>query len=78
MSRFLVIDMPPLTESTLMRILRANFPDAKEAGLRAFAGLFLDLQVKAQNSEISTKPLDLRGMTARLRRCAPVLRPDGG
>lgn len=66
-SRFLVIDMPPLTESTLMRILRANFPDAKEAGLRAFAGLFLDLQVKAQNSEISTKPLDLRGMIGALK-----------
>ena len=66
-SRFLVIDMPPLTESTLMRILRANFPDAKEAGLRAFAGLFLDLQVKAQNSEISTKPLDLRGMIGAIK-----------
>ena len=32
-SRFLVIDMPPLTEETLMLILRANFPDAKEEGL---------------------------------------------
>ena len=66
-SRFLVIDMPPLTEETLMLILRANFPDAKEAGLRAFAGLFLDLQVKAQNSEISTKPLDLRGMIGAIK-----------
>ena len=66
-SRFLVIDMPPLTEETLMLILRANFPDAKEEGLRAFAGLFLDLQTKAQNSEISTKPLDLRGMIGALK-----------
>ncbi len=66
-SRFLVIDMPPLEEGTLMRILRANFPDAKEEGLQAFAGLFLDLQIKAQNSEISTKPLDLRGMIGAIK-----------
>ena len=74
-SRFLVIDMPPLTESTLMRILRANFPDVKEAGLRAFAGLFLDLQVKAQNSEISTKPLDLRGMIGAIKTVRSGLTP---
>ena len=66
-SRFLVIDMPALTETTLMRILRANFPDAKEEGLRAFAGLFLDLQIKAENSEISTKALDLRGMIGAMK-----------
>lgn len=66
-SRFLVIDMPALTEETLLLILRANFPDAREEGLRAFAGLFLDLQTKAQNSEISTKPLDLRGMIGAMK-----------
>ena len=66
-SRFLVIDMPALTEETLLLILRANFPDAKEEGIRAFAGLFLDLQTKAQNSEISTKPLDLRGMIGAMK-----------
>ncbi|SCG91471.1 AAA ATPase containing von Willebrand factor type A (vWA) domain [uncultured Clostridium sp.] len=66
-SRFLVIDMPALTEETLLLILRANFPDAKEEGIRAFAGLFLDLQAKAQNSEISTKPLDLRGMIGAMK-----------
>ncbi len=66
-SRFLVIDMPALTQTTLMRILRANFPDAKEEGLRAFAGLYLDLQIKAENSEISTKALDLRGMIGAMK-----------
>lgn len=66
-SRFLVIDMPALTEETLLLILRANFPDAKEEGIRAFAGLFLDLQTKAQNSEISAKPLDLRGMIGAMK-----------
>ena len=66
-SRFLVIDMPPLTEETLMLILKKNFPEAKEEGLKQFAGLFLDLQLKAENSEISTKPMDLRGMIGALK-----------
>lgn len=74
-SRFLVIDMPALTEETLMLILRANFPDAKEEGLRVFAGLFLDLQLKASNSEISTKPLDLRGMIGALKTIRCGLKP---
>ena len=50
-----------------MRILKENFPDAKEEGLKHFAGLFLDLQLKAQNSEISTKALDLRGLLASMK-----------
>lgn len=66
-SRFLVIDMPQLTEATLVQILHDYFPEAKEEGMRAFAGLFLDLQLKAQNGEISTKPLDLRGMIGALK-----------
>ena len=74
-SRFLVIDMPALTEETLMQILRANFPEAKETGLQAFAGLFLDLQTKAQNSEISTKPMDLRGMIGAIKTIRSGLTP---
>lgn len=74
-SRFLVIDMPPLTETVLMRILKENFPDAREEGLKHFAGLFLDLQLKAQNSEISTKPMDLRGMIGALKTVRAGLTP---
>lgn len=74
-SRFLVIDMPPLEEETLMLILRSSFPDAKEEGLRSFAGLFLDLQLKASNGEISTKPLDLRGMMGALKTIRCGLKP---
>ena len=74
-SRFLVIDMPELEEETLMRILRSSFPDAKEEGLRSFAGLFLDLQLKASNSEISTKPLDLRGLIGALKTVRCGLKP---
>ncbi len=74
-SRFLVIDMPSLTEETLMQILEMNFPEAKEEGLRAFAGLFLDLQLKASNSEISTKPMDLRGVIGALKTVKTGLKP---
>lgn len=65
-SRFLVIDMPELSEENLRKILRHDYPGMKEAAEDAFCGLFLDLQTKAQNSEISTKALDLRGLLGTL------------
>ena len=65
-SRFLVIDMPELSEENLKKILRHDYPGMKEAAEDAFCGLFLDLQTKAQNSEISTKALDLRGLLGSL------------
>ena len=66
-SRFLVIDMPAQTEQTLGFIFKEMFPDAKEKAVEQFTGLFLDLQLKALNSEISTKALDLRGLLAAMR-----------
>ena len=75
-SRFLVIDMPSLNEDTLMKLLKETFPDGKTAALEQFCGLFLDLQLKAFNGEISTKPLDLRGMLASLRTIKNGLKPS--
>lgn len=74
-SRFLVIRMPDLTEETLMLVLGISFPDAKKEALGQFAGLFLDLQTKASNSEISTKALDLRGLLAALKTVRGGLSP---
>lgn len=74
-SRFLVIDMPMLSEETLCRIIRHDYPDIREDALQAFSGLFLDLQIKAQNSEISTKAMDLRGLLAALGAVRIGLRP---
>ena len=65
-SRFLVIDMPELSEENLRKIIRHDYPGIKEAAEDAFCGLFLDVQTKAQNSEISTKALDLRGLLGSL------------
>ena len=66
-SRFLVIDMPAQTEETLRYIFDRMFPEAKEKAVEQFIGVFLDLQLKAQNSEISTKALDLRGLLAAMK-----------
>ena len=66
-SRFLVIDMPPQTEETLRLIFGKMFPQAREEAVEQFIGVFLDLQLKAQNSEISTKALDLRGLLAAMK-----------
>lgn len=66
-SRFLVIDMPAQKEETLHFIFNRMFPNAKEKAVEQFVGVFLDLQLKAQNSEISTKALDLRGLLAAMK-----------
>lgn len=66
-SRFLVIDMPAQTKETLQFIFGKMFPQAKCEAVEQFIGVFLDLQLKAQNSEISTKALDLRGLLAAMK-----------
>ena len=65
--RFLVIDMPAQNEETLGFIFNRIFPDAKKEAVEQFIGVFLDLQQKSMNSEISTKPRDLRGLLAAMK-----------
>lgn len=74
-SRFLVIDMPAQNEETLDQILQTLFPKLKKEAREQFMGIFLDLQTKAGNSEISTKPLDLRGLIAAIRTMECGLNP---
>ena len=74
-SRFLVIEMPSVTEESLTYILKRMFPDFKPEGLSQTCGLFLDLQLKADNNEISTKPLDLRGLIGALKTVHAGLAP---
>ncbi len=75
-SRFLVIDMPPVDEATLFKIFRYMFPDGKQAAMEQFAGLFLDLQEKSENGEITTKALDLRGLLAAIGTMKTGLAPS--
>ena len=66
-SRFMVIDMPPQNEETLGFIFNRMFPEAKKEAVEQFIGVFMDLQKKSMNSEISTKPLDLRGLLGAMK-----------
>ena len=74
-SRFLVIDMPAQDEDTLSFIFGKNFSNMKEKAMDQWIGLFMDLQLKAQNGEITTKALDLRGMMGALKAVRQGLRP---
>ena len=69
-SRFVVIRMPALEEGQLRRLLLADAPGASEEDVKRCVGLFLDLNEKAVNGEISTRPVDMRGMVAALRMMA--------
>lgn len=74
-SRFLVIDMPSVDEEKLKMILKREFPSVDDEKLYQFIGIFLDLQLKAENGEISTKAIDLRGMIGALKTIKRGLKP---
>lgn len=75
-SRFMVIDIPAVEEDKLMLILRKEFEDADEEKLLQFGGIFLDLQLKSQNGEISSKSVDLRGLIGSLKAIRRGLKPS--
>ena len=58
-----------------MCIRDRHFPDGEKSALKAFAGLFLDLQIKAYHGEISTKSLDLRGLVSAVKATRGGLSP---
>ena len=74
-SRFIVINMPSLTMERMYQILKNLFPSIRREAEEQFAGLFLDLQLKAQNGEISTKAVDMRGLIGALRMVRGGLTP---
>ena len=65
-SRFMVINMPNISSRNLKKLLQREYPDLKDEYVEQFAGLFKDLQLKSENSEISTKSVDLRGLLASI------------
>ena len=64
-SRFLVIDMPTIAESDLAKLFKEN-TNLKDGAIKIFTKLFLDLQEKSLNSEISSKSIDLRGLLSSI------------
>ena len=63
-SRFMVINMPIISEENLKKLLLTQFPDLTDKYAAQFSGLFHEIRSKCDSSEISTKPLDLRGLLA--------------
>lgn len=65
-SRFMVIKMPNISAKNLKKLLQREFPNMKNDYLEQFIGLLQDLQKKSENSEISTKSVDLRGLISSI------------
>lgn len=74
-SRFLVIQMPFISEDNLSRLLLSKFPNLNEQGIKQFVGIFTDLQKKSHHSEISSKSVDLRGLIASIKLMSMGLNP---
>lgn len=65
-SRFMVIEMPIISQADLKRLLLSQFPTLREQYAEQLSGLFQDIRKKCESSEISTKALDLRGLLGAL------------
>ena len=66
-SRFSVIRMPALSEERLAMLLKREAEGASEAEVKSCVGLFMDLNEKAINGEISPNAVDLRGLITALK-----------
>lgn len=65
-SRFLIIQMPVISEENLKKLIRDKYPDIREEYAEQFSQLFHDIRRKCEGGEISTKALDLRGLMASI------------
>ena len=74
-SRFVVIDMPPISEDYLVKLFRSEFPDLADLWMTQFCRIFQELQKKCESAEISPKALDLRGLLAAVRLMKKGLSP---
>ena len=66
-SRFVVIDMPVITPEDLIKLIRREFADLRDSFANQLAALFQDIRQKCDGGELSTKPLDLRGLLSAVR-----------
>ena len=65
-SRFMIIQMPIITEENLKKLTKDKYPDLVDDYNDQFAKLFSDIRRKCEGGEISTKALDLRGLLASI------------
>ncbi len=66
-SRFMVIAMPRISERNLSRLIAREFPSLRKKYADQFVALFLEIDSKCANSEVSTRSLDLRGLLSAIR-----------
>ncbi len=66
-SRFMIIQMPVISDEDLKKLIREKFPNITDDYCNQFATLFDDIRRKCEGGEISTKSLDLRGLLAGIR-----------
>jgi len=63
-SRFMVINMPIISEENLTKLMLEQFPELKSEYAAELSKLFQEIRKKCDSAEISTKALDLRGLLA--------------
>ncbi len=65
-SRFAVIALPPANEHMLVNLLEKQYGHLSDKIRSSVIALFMDLQLKYQQGEISSKAVDLRGLLGAL------------
>lgn len=65
-SRFAVIALPPANEHMLANLLEKQYGHLSDKIRSSVIALFMDLQLKYQQGEISSKVVDLRGLLGAL------------
>ena len=65
-SRFAVIALPPANERMLANLLEKQYGHLSDKIRSSVIALFMDLQLKYQQGEISSKAVDLRGLLGAL------------
>lgn len=65
-SRFAVIVLPPANEHMLANLLEKQYGHLSDKIRSSVIALFMDLQLKYQQGEISSKAVDLRGLLGAL------------
>lgn len=66
-SRFMIIQMPVISEEDLEKLIRDKYPGIKTEYCSQFAQFFEEIRRKCEGGEISSKALDLRGLLASIR-----------
>ena len=74
-SRFMIINVDNISKANLDKLLVDTFPSLKENYRKAFIDMFISLQAKSENNEISTKSVDLRGLIGAIETMKIGLNP---